>query len=55
MFHTPTWIILKEFILCILVVMQYGIILGGDRYYSKNVIALEKGIFFRCVNPVVSV
>jgi hypothetical protein len=38
MFHTPTWIISKEFILCILVVMQYGIILGGDMCYSNNII-----------------
>jgi hypothetical protein len=41
-FHTPTWIISKEFILYILVVMPYGIILAGDMYYSKDIITLEK-------------
>jgi len=50
----PAWIISKEFILYILVVMQYGIILGGDMYYSKNVIALEKRtvIFKECQSPL---
>jgi len=51
----PTWVILKELILYILVVMQYGIILGGDMYYNKNIIALEKRFFLRSVNPVVLV